>query len=118
MNLYQYTPQEPRLPQTNEQVGLRVIWHQQYLNVLDESSLIIHEFASALILPGQPQLMYYDQPRHIGEAKYLPDLSLTREYGWRQDADESKFVSSATLAEQIVMLFVDLANRKASRKLK
>jgi hypothetical protein len=79
---------------TNEQVGLRVIWHQEYLNVLDESSLIIHEFASALILPGQPQLIYYDQPRQIGEAKYLPDLSLTREYGWRPDADESEFVSS------------------------
>jgi hypothetical protein len=62
--------------------------------------------------------LYFDQPRQIGEAKYLPDSSLTREYGWRPDTDESDFVSSATLAEKIVMLFVELANRKARGKLK
>jgi hypothetical protein len=102
---------------TNGQVRIRVIWHQLHSDMLDKSSLLIYEFASGLILPGQPQLMYYDQPRQISEAKYLPDLSLTREYGWRQDEDESEFVSSAMLAEQIVMLFVDLANRKASGKI-
>jgi TIR domain-containing protein len=103
---------------TNGQVGLKVTWHQPYANTLDKGVLLIHEFATALILPAETQLTYYDQPRQIGEAKYLPDLSLTRDYGWRQDADESEFVSSTTLAEQIVMLFVDLANRKASGKTK
>ena len=103
---------------TNGQVGLKVIWHQPYANTLDKSLLLIQEFATCLILPAESHLMYYDQPRHINEAKYLPDLSLTREYGWRQDADESEFVSSATLAEQIVMLFVDLVNRKASGQIK
>jgi hypothetical protein len=63
------------------------------------------------------RLMPYDQPRPISEAQYLPDLSLTREYGWQQDPTKSDFVSSATLAEEIVILFVDLANRKASKKI-
>jgi hypothetical protein len=104
---------------TNGQVGLTVTWNQPYASELTRSALVIREYKFGLIFPSQlNRLMPYDQPRPINEAKYVPDLSRTREYGWRQDADESEFVSSATLAEQIVMLFVGLANRKASGKLK
>jgi hypothetical protein len=86
--------------------------------MLDKSLLLIREFGCGLNLPGEIQVMYYDQPRPISEAKYLPDLSLTREYGWRQDKAKSEFVSSASLAEQIVILFVELVNRKASGKIR
>ena len=88
-------------------------------NLVDRSALVIREYESGLILARQlARPMPYDQPRAIWEAKYLPDLSRARECGWKQDVSESDFVSSATLAEQIVMLLVDLANHKASGKLK
>jgi hypothetical protein len=104
---------------TNGQVGLTVTWNQPYATELTNSALVIREYKFGLILPNQlNRLMPYDQPRPISEAKYLPDLSRAREYGWKQDVSESDFVSSATLAEKIVMQFVDLANRKASGKLK
>jgi len=84
-----------------------------------DSALVIREYKFGLILPNQlNRLMTYDQPRPIREAKYLPDLSRAREYGWKQDLSESDFVSSATLAEKIVMQFVDLANHKASGQIK
>jgi hypothetical protein len=102
---------------TNGQVGLTVTWNQPHANELSRSALVIREYGFSLRFAKLTLLMPYDQPRPINEAKYVPDLSRTREYGWRPDATES-FVSSAALAEQIVMQFVDLANRKASGKIK
>jgi len=102
---------------TNGAVGLTVSWQQPYPNVLDGSSLLIRQYMGGLILPdegaGQIDL---DPTRLVGEAKYLPDLSLAREYGWRQE-NMIDFVSSAALGEQCVIQLMNLANRYATGEL-
>ena len=104
---------------TNGQVGLIVTWNQPYATELTVSALVVRAYGFGLMFASQlAQLMPYDQPHPISEVKFQADLSRTREYGWRQDKNESEFVSSAVLAEKIVMQFVDLVNRKASGKLK
>jgi hypothetical protein len=103
---------------TNGAVGLTVSWQQPYPNVLDGSSLLIRQYMGGLILPdegaGQIDL---DPTRLVGEAKYLPDLSLAREYGWRQE-NMIDFVSSAALGEQCVIQLMNLANRYATGELR
>jgi hypothetical protein len=98
---------------TDGSVGLCVVWHQQYSKTLDGSGLVIREYSGGLILPGEGQRMYVSQPRQLRETKYSPDLSLAREYGWRQ-GKSTEFLSSPALAEQCVIRFVDLASRSAS----
>lgn len=97
---------------TDGQVSLSVAWFQRYSNTLDNSSLVVREYSGGLTLPGESPYVYITQPRQLCETKYSPDLSLAREYGWRQ-ADASEFLSSVALAEQCVIRFVDLASRYA-----
>lgn len=98
---------------TNDLVGLVVTWKQPYSNTLADSNLFIREFSGRLILPSElAQFMYLAKPELLNEAKYSPDLSLAREYGWKQDK-KTDFLSSSALAEQCVIQFVNLAERYA-----
>jgi TIR domain len=102
---------------TNGAVGLTVSWQQPYPNVLDGSSLLIRQYRGGLILPDEGAgPIDLDPTRLVGEAKYLPDLSLAREYGWRQES-MIDFVSSAALGEQCVIQLMNLANRYATGEL-
>ena len=103
---------------TDGRVGLTVTWHQQWSNVLDRSALIIREYNGGLILPAEEgQRMYLMQPERLKETRYSPDLSLAREYGWRQD-ESTEFLSSSALAERCVIEFLDLASRYARGEIK
>jgi len=103
---------------TDGHVGLCVVWYQRFSNTLDNSSLVVTEYVGGLILPGEMgQRMYLNQPRKLCESKYSPELSLAREYGWRRDGD-SDFLSSAVLAEQCAIKFMDLASRYARGEIK
>jgi hypothetical protein len=96
---------------TDGHVGLTVNWNRRYLNNLDGSSLIIHEYQGGLILPEElGQRMHMFPPQQLREIKYLPDLSLAREYVWKQNG-ETELLSSSTLADRCVIQFVELANR-------
>ena len=99
---------------TDGRVGVSVVWYQQYINTLDGSALLVREFNSGLILPSEMgRLAYFDKPRQLRETKYSPDLSRARQYGWSK-AGENAFLSPAALAEQCVIRFVDLANRRVT----
>jgi hypothetical protein len=96
---------------TDERVGLSVAWYQQYSNVLDNSSLIISEYSGGLNVPGEKEIrMYINSPQKLYEIKYIPDLSLTREYGWNK-VNSTEFLSSFALAEKCLIRFIDLVNR-------
>jgi hypothetical protein len=102
---------------TDGRVGLLVVWRQQYINTLDGSGLFIREFRGGLILPSEARdRMYVNRPSQLSETKYLPDLSRARQHGW-SEGGEGPFLSSTALAEQWVIRFVDLANRRADGKL-
>lgn len=102
---------------TDGRVGVRVVWYQQFSNTLDKSSLIIREYKGGLILPGESGLMYINQSRQLCETEYSPDLSLAREYGWRQ-GNATEFLSPSALAELCVIRLVDLAGRYARGEMK
>jgi hypothetical protein len=96
---------------TDGRVGMVVAWNQRYSNTLDNSSLVVSEYNGTLMLPGEMgQRMYIEQPQRLSQTKYSPDLSLAREYGWRQ-GNATEFLSSSALAERCVIQFVDLVNR-------
>jgi hypothetical protein len=102
---------------TNGAVGLIASWQQPYPNALEGSSLVIRQYRAGLILPGEADgPMDLDPTLLVCQANYLPDLSLAREYGWRQD-NTSDFVSSASLGERCVIQFMNLANRYATGEL-
>lgn len=103
---------------TDRHVSMVAAWNQLYTNVLDHSSFTVSEYNGGLILPSEMgQRMYIDQPQRIEQAKYSPDLSLAREYGWVQEST-TQFVSSSTLAERCVIQFLDLINRYANGEIK
>jgi hypothetical protein len=51
-------------------------------------------------------------PQRLHETKYVPELSITREYRWKQDG-KVEFLSSSNVAEQCILRFFDLASAYA-----
>lgn len=96
---------------TNGSVGSVIVWNQPYSNTLDRSSLVFREYNGGLIFSDEMgNRMYLNQPEQLSEIKYSPELSLAREYGWKED-NVAEFVSSSALAERCVIRFVDLVDR-------
>ncbi len=81
------------------------------LETYAESELVIRGFDKKLPMPGEQQLAYRKKPQMVSESKFLPDLTRAREHGWGEDGPPSRFLSSAALAEKIVIRFVDLDAR-------
>lgn len=98
---------------TDDQVGMIILWHQQYSNTLDNSQFSVREFIGGLILNSElDRKMYFDQPQLVGETKYEPELSRSREYGWKKKMDHRPdFITSSSLAEKCVIQFLDLVER-------
>jgi hypothetical protein len=57
-----------------------------------------------------------DQPRKDRELVYSPDLSLAREYGWKQDG-KTEFLSTEALAEKCLIALLDLSSRAMNSRL-
>jgi hypothetical protein len=95
---------------TNDAVTVTVVWNQPYTNILEDTGLVVQEFKGRLILPSERNRYYLDQPRKDREVVYAPDLSLAREYGWKQDG-KTEFLSSEALAERCVISLLDLSSR-------
>jgi hypothetical protein len=95
---------------TNDEVGMTVVWNQPWANILDDAGLVVREFKDRLMLPSEmTHRTYVDQPRKDREVVYSPDLSLAREYGWKDRKTE--FFSSEALAEKCVISLLDLSSR-------
>jgi hypothetical protein len=103
---------------TDNRVGMIVTWRQQYSNLLDHSGLFVQEYIGGLILHHETSsLMYFDQPQLLHETNYDPELSLGREYGWKQEKS-TEFISSIALAQKCVIQFMDLVDRYANGKIR
>jgi hypothetical protein len=101
---------------TNDEVTVTVVWNQPYANILEGTGLVVREFKDRLILPSERNRFYVDhQPRKDREVVYSPDLSLTREYGWKQDG-KTEFFSSEALAEKCVISLLDLSSRAMNNR--
>jgi hypothetical protein len=78
---------------------------------LDESTLVVREFDKKLQMGGETLAYLNGQPQVVRESRFLPDMNRAREYGWSEEGQPSRFLSSAALADTIVSLFIDLAAR-------
>jgi hypothetical protein len=103
---------------TNDVVSLAIIWQQQYSNILDNSFLAVRQFNAALPLPAESAgRVFLFPPQRVSETKYVPELSLARDFGWKKEGGE-QFLPSTDLAEQCLITLLNLIDRRASGKLK
>jgi len=95
---------------TNNSVSLIVSWHPPYVNAL--STMNVSEYNAHMPLPNEPHPLFVEEkPTQLTEKKFLAELSRAREYGWAEESNPSRFLSSSKLAEQCVIQFINLAER-------
>jgi hypothetical protein len=103
---------------TDNRVGMSIVWRQTYSNTLDKSGLFIQEFNGRILLRSEiGHLMLHTEAVRLGEKKYEPQLSRSREYGWKPVGTSEDFISSKNLAEKCVLQFMELVERAKSGKL-
>jgi hypothetical protein len=103
---------------TDGNVGMIVIWHQQFSNTLDDSGLHIQQYNGGLILNSEMgRRVHLRKPDLLTEDRYEPELSRAREYGWTSEDGEGQFISSSALASRCVVKFLDLVDAFASGKI-
>jgi hypothetical protein len=91
----------------NNRVSLFVTLADPY----SESCLVVREFNNRLAFRGE-HLFYPDgEPKRLSEKRFLPEMNRARECGWVEDGQPSRFLSSESLADNIVGQFIDLAAR-------
>ena len=116
---YEYGSQHSFCQISNDRVGTIVSWHQRYTGSLDEAGLFVREFNGRLLMNSElGRLILQREPTRLRETKYEPDFSRSGHYGWKKKGDASIFTSSAVLAEQCVIDFLDLAERAANGKIR
>jgi hypothetical protein len=103
----------------NDRIGMIVIWRQPYGNILEGSGLFVQEFNGRMLFSSEVgRLMQLKSPDQVAEHKYEPELSRSREYGWKVKGQSSEFITSTALAQKCVIQFVDLIERYNSGKVK
>lgn len=99
-----------------DQVSMSLIWHQPYAGSLHKAALITREFDRLIILP--PGHYSLSHPNVLKEKHYIPDVTITREYGWRLDRGGQSIIPSRDFAIQHVMDFLDLLERDRAGKIR
>jgi hypothetical protein len=99
----------PKCHLRNDRVSLFVSLADSYS--YSESGLVVRQFNNKCAFSGE-RLFYPDgKPKKLSENRFLPEMNRARECGWVEDGEPSKFLSSETLADNIVGQFIDLAAR-------
>jgi hypothetical protein len=73
--------------------------------------LVVREYDNRLPIGGENLCYLNGKPQMLIESRFLPDMNRAREYGWCEEGQPSKFLSSAALADVIVNRFIDLVAR-------
>ena len=87
--------------------SLLLQWVNRYVNVIDDSPLVIRVYRGAIILPGESRI-YIWEPQLLEEHRYNPDRSQSLGWCWRDQA--GKQTTSSALAEHVVRLLLDQIN--------
>lgn len=95
---------------TNDRVSLVIGWRRPGLPGVDEDELQIEEWETNVALPAERPLMYFEDPPRRRIETYEIDLSKERVCVWRSGATS---LTSSVLAEHLLMLFFNLADRLA-----
>lgn len=78
-----------------------------------ECELIVREFDRKLAVPasGEQPIYASGQPKEVRVTRFLPELNRAREYGWIEQGQSPPFITCESLANQIVIQFVDLVEQ-------
>lgn len=97
---------------TNNRVSLHVGWQQKYVNAISESAYITAtEFKYRLPLPGERILSLDPLPPKLKQYRFKPELSITRDLRWIDEARPREMLSVDDLADRCVRIFLDLVGR-------
>jgi hypothetical protein len=100
-----------------DQLGMIVRWHQQYEGSIQKGGLSVEEYSGRLFFNSElGNRVIIRPPNQTKETLYDPDLSRAREYGWASKKNPEGFIASPTLAERLVMQFMEMIERSSSRK--
>lgn len=96
-------------------LGIDVCWEHPRLDSLDDAKLCVRDYWGALYLPGGFRGgVRLQQPKLVGDTRYLPTVSPEYELGWvkaGKSRDEPSFLSNLELADVCVTQFMNLIRR-------
>ena len=93
-----------------------VRWHQQYEGSVQKGGLSVEEYSGRLFFNSElGNRVILRPPNQTKQTLYDPDLSRVREYGWASKKNPEEFIASSTLAERLVMQFMEMIGRSRSR---
>jgi hypothetical protein len=102
---------------TTDRISIILNWHQRYSNVLDGCSLSVREMNQQSILPEHYGKSFMpSEPTVLKETLYVPEISRSLEVGWIQKGHPVPFLSTAGLAQKLLIELIDLANRDSRGK--
>lgn len=101
---------------TDREVSLAAWWNQPYSNTIRDAALHVREFNGPLLLPSETGKMYFVQAKLLKDTIYNPDLFRTRELGWSLN-NSNDIIASSKLADQIVLRFLRLVEKRRTGKL-
>ncbi|GAC1425846.1 MAG: hypothetical protein NVSMB62_23110 [Acidobacteriaceae bacterium] len=102
---------------TNRQVSLAAWWDQPSSNrITDGAALHVREFNGPLLLPSEAGKFYVVEAKLLKYTTYKPDLFRTRELGW-SSKNSDDIIPSSKLAEEIVLRFLRLVEKRRTNKL-
>jgi hypothetical protein len=98
----------------HDQLGMIVRWNQQHEGSVQKGGLCVEEYNSRLFFNNElGNRVIVRPPNRTKQTLYDTDLSRAREYGWKSKRNP-EFIASATLAENLVMHFMDMIAKSRS----
>lgn len=101
---------------TNETVSVVAYWNRSGYPGIERDELVIEEYEWYLPLPSEPRRIYFEgDPRPCRTSNYELELTRSRETVW-QASNGDGFLSSAALADRVVINFFELAERVTAER--
>jgi hypothetical protein len=100
---------ERRCVLTNDRVSLHVAWRQEFVNTISNADITATEFHGDLPLPVEHSIG--PPPPKLKQHRFRPELSITRDLCWVDEARPTELLSTDDLADKCVRIFLDLVRR-------
>jgi hypothetical protein len=99
---------------TNDRVSLYLAWRQEFVNTISNADITAAAFKCQLPLPGERMISTDPLPPKLEQYRFKPELSITRDLRWVNEARPAELLSTDDLADKCVRIFLDLVS-KANR---
>lgn len=100
----------------NDRVSLTVGLSQTYSTTLSDASsefeLKVCKYSKRLPFRGENLVYMSGQPKLLNEVTFLPELNRARQRCWAKKEDSPRFIFSDDLANEILIEFINLAEKR------